>query len=499
MPILDFPNNPTPGQQYNAPNSAVYTWDSAKGVWTSSAGGTPPVPNPPSITTPSITFPVDGADNVNVSAGLTLTSSTYAGINSPGSHQSSDWQVSLDNPLVISSNTITGVSSLSLSTTLTILGANLDGFSIGDTVTNGLSGINTATGTISSINSTTVVLNPGDPDWSVGQTLYKGTQVINSVANTSNLTSFNIASPTLLGNSTYFARVRYRSSSSPAIVSSWSAWCNFATSTQYITCTPTYPSLPVTYPPYNCNTNVNTAGVTNLAYAWSNCPGIGDFPCIDTSACTNFQFTWHSSGLTSLPPLDTSSGTNFQGAWSNCTNGFISFPLLDLSSGTNFQSAWSLCTALRSFPGTLDLSSGTNFEGAWSVCTFLGSFPGTLDLSSGTSFQSAWTRCSSLTSFPGTLDLSSGTNFQSAWDGCTALRSFPAGMFDTCTATNFSFAWGYCALTQTSVNNILVSLDTAGQSNGTVHLDNGTSAAPSGAGLTAKLSLVAKGWIVYTN
>jgi hypothetical protein len=72
-------------------------------------------------------------------------------------------------------------------------------------------------------------------------------------------------------------------------------------------------------------------------------------------------------------------------------------------------------------------------------------------------------------------------------------------MFDTCTATSFSTAWYNCALSQTSVDNILVSLDTAGQSNGIVDIWGGTSAAPSATGLAAKASLQGRGWTVITN
>jgi hypothetical protein len=69
-------------------------------------------------------------------------------------------------------------------------------------------------------------------------------------------------------------------------------------------------------------------------------------------------------------------------------------------------------------------------------------------------------------------------------------------MFDTCTATDFSVAWSNCALSSQSVDNILVSLDTAGQSNGTVSIDGGTNSYPGAAGLAAKASLEAKGWSV---
>ena len=58
----------------------------------------------------------------------------------------------------------------------------------------------------------------------------------------------------------------------------------------------------------------------------------------------------------------------------------------------------------------------------------------------------------------------------------------------------------FANLTQTSVDNILMALDTAGYSNGTVDLSGGTSAAPSvGTGQPAVTSLQGKGWTVTTN
>jgi len=77
--------------------------------------------------------------------------------------------------------------------------------------------------------------------------------------------------------------------------------------------------------------------------------------------------------------------------------------------------------------------------------------------------------------------------------------TFPAGVFDTCTATNFNNAWTNCALSQQSVDNILVSLDTAGQENGIVNIDGGTSSPPSLTGWNAVASLEGKGWTVMVN
>jgi hypothetical protein len=215
---------------------------------------------------------------------------------------------------------------------------------------------------------------------------------------------------------------------------------------------------------------------TNFQAAWRQCSSLTSFPLLDVSSGTNFSFAWLGcTSLASFPPLDVSSGTNFTSAWWQCTS-LTSFPPLDVSSGTNFQAAWYECSSLTSFP-PLDVSSGTNFQSAWSQCSSLTSFP-LLDVSSGTNFQSAWSQCSSLTSFP-LLDVSSGINFTYAWLGCTSLASFPANFFDvtgTLNSTAFADAFLNCALTAASIENILTSLVTNGQSNITLGLTGGTNA-----------------------
>lgn len=241
---------------------------------------------------------------------------------------------------------------------------------------------------------------------------------------------------------------------------------------------------------------LDVSSSTNFSSAWFGCWALASFPLLDVSSGTDFYYAWGDCiNLDSFPLLDTSSGVYFSGAWYNC-NDLISFPLLNVSQGIDFSRAWESCNGLTSFPA-LDMSLGTNFSNAWTNCTSLASFSA-VNVSSGTNFQQSWASCASLTSFP-FIDLSSGTNFSGAWSGCGNLTTFPAGMFDSCLATNFSGAWLFCALSQTSVDNILVSLDTAGQSNGTLSLNAGTSSAPGPAGLAAKTSLQGKGWTVSTN
>ena len=141
----------------------------------------------------------------------------------------------------------------------------------------------------------------------------------------------------------------------------------------------------------------------------------------------------------------------------------------------------------------------TDFFAAWASCSSMtGPFP-LIDTSSGTDFFAAWHSCSSMTGpFP-LIDTSSGTDFSYAWDGCISLTSFPANMFDACPATDFTSAFDNCALNQTSIDNILVSIAAAGTSGGTLDMTGGTNATPSATGLAAKATLVGRGWTVTHN
>lgn len=206
---------------------------------------------------------------------------------------------------------------------------------------------------------------------------------------------------------------------------------------------------------------------------------------------TNFFGAWNGcSSLTSFPLIDTSSGTDFGYAWQRCTS-LTSFPLIDTSSGTNFAITWYNCSSLTSFP-LIDTSSGTIFVETWLGCSSLTSFP-LIDTSSGTNFNGTFTLCSNLTSFP-LIDTSSGTNFVSGWSTCSSLENFPANAFDTNIASNYNNAFTSTNLTTQSIDDILVSLDTSGVSNGTFTQSGGQ--APSATGEAAIDSLVGKGWTI---
>jgi len=208
-------------------------------------------------------------------------------------------------------------------------------------------------------------------------------------------------------------------------------------------------------------------------------------------AVTDFSQYWREwSELTSFPLIDTSSGTRFNTAWDNC-NSLTSFPLIDTSAGTRFDGAWRDCSSLTSFP-LIDTSAGTSFFLAWDKCSSLTSFP-LIDTSAGTSFDSAWRECRSLTSFP-LIDTSSGTNFNQAWRDCRNLTSFPAGLFDNIKGGNFTDAFTETALTQTSIDNVLVSLVASGISAGVFDQSGGS--APSSTGEAAIDTLRSRGWTV---
>ena len=235
---------------------------------------------------------------------------------------------------------------------------------------------------------------------------------------------------------------------------------------------------------------IDTSSATTLSGAWRSCFSLTSFPEINTSNVTSLDSTWaFCSSLTSFPLINTSNVTNFAAAWRNCS--LTSFPEIDTSSGSDFSVAWSDCTSLTSFP-LINTSNATSLRFAWNNCSSLTSFP-SIDTSNVTDFSVAWSRCSSLTSFP-EIDTSSGTNFVNAWFSCVSLVDFPANVFDSTPATDFANAFLNTNLSQQSIDNILVSINTAGTSNGTFDQSGGS--APSSAGQAAIDSLRSRGWTV---
>ena len=247
---------------------------------------------------------------------------------------------------------------------------------------------------------------------------------------------------------------------------------------------------------------IDTSNCTTVNQTWRNCGTLTSFPSINTSKITGIGFyaTWlYNYNLTSFPLIDTSQATSLQLTWEDCQN-LTSFPLIDTSNCTDINQCWVRNFKLTSFP-LINTSKVTNFYQTWYGCSGFTSFP-LLDTSSGTNFSGTWYGCSSLTSFPA-INTSKGTNFTQTWYGCTSLVTFPANVFDTCQTINYQGAFQNCALNQTSVDNILVSVALASTtyslSNGQIDINGGTSSTPSATGLAAKATLVGRGWTVNTN
>ena len=255
---------------------------------------------------------------------------------------------------------------------------------------------------------------------------------------------------------------------------------------------------------------INTAAGTGFNSAWYLCTSLTSFPLINTAAGIDFREAWLGcSSLTSFPLIDTAAGTNFGSTWRDCSS-LTSFPLINTAAGTNFGAAWQSCFSLTSFP-LIDTAAGTNFGSAWFNCTSLTSFP-LIDTAAGTSFSRAWYNNDGLTAFPA-LDFDAAvglasdasntyTGFRETWFSCGALANFPANIFDNTTCTRYLDAFTGCALTAQSIENILVSINTAGTSNGNLSLQGGTNAGAStwtAPAIAAYDALVARGWTITRN
>ena len=255
---------------------------------------------------------------------------------------------------------------------------------------------------------------------------------------------------------------------------------------------------------------IDTAQGVNFLVAWRGCSSLTSFPLINTSSATSLAQAWFGcNSLTSFPLLNTSSVTTLNYAWYGC-NSLTSFPLIDTSSCANFAQTWLGCSGLTSFPA-LNTSAGTNFRDAWFGCGGLTSFP-VIDTSAGTDFSRTWYSCGSLAVFPSLdFDAATGlasdasntfTGFRQTWFSCGALTTFPANLFDNTTCTRYLDAFTDCALTAASIENILVSINTANTSDGNLSLQGGTNAAQSTwttAATNAYNALVGRGWTITFN
>ena len=134
----------------------------------------------------------------------------------------------------------------------------------------------------------------------------------------------------------------------------------------------------------------------------------------------------------------------------------------------------------------------------WRGRTELRSFPAEAAAATWQALGSAWRGCTGLTVFPA-LALAAVTGASNAWRDCAALTDFPGASLAGAPATDWTSAWQGCALTQASVDSILLALAANGHANGVLGLQSGANATPSATGKTAADQLRARGWTVSLN
>lgn len=83
-----------------------------------------------------------------------------------------------------------------------------------------------------------------------------------------------------------------------------------------------------------------------------------------------YGFRINAPYITEFPLVNVSCFTNFEYAFSGCTS-LLSIPALDFSNGTQFGLAFKDCSALTGFSGTVDFSNGEDLTNAFYNCTSL--------------------------------------------------------------------------------------------------------------------------------
>jgi hypothetical protein len=265
---------------------------------------------------------------------------------------------------------------------------------------------------------------------------------------------------------------------------------------------------------------IDTSKGTVFNGAWYNCISLTSFPAINVSAGTIFSTTWQNcTNLRTFEPTDFYSATSLNQAWLNCTS-LSSFPQISCPNVTILNNAWWNCTSLSSFP-LIDTSQVTQFQRAWNNCNSLTSFPA-INTDSSVILQETWYNCNSLTSFPaintsavttiyGTwqnclslssfpqIDCRSVTNVGQAWYNCANLEHFPAGVFDNTSGTTaFNNTFLNTKLNTQSIDNVIVSINNANTSGGTLLLNSTNMQPPSYWGIAASGELANRGWTVTT-
>ena len=226
--------------------------------------------------------------------------------------------------------------------------------------------------------------------------------------------------------------------------------------------------------------------------------------------------------------------TNLNSSYFGCINlRTVNFPQLDQfnrpygKSLVSLNSSFEGCTSLTSI-GFFDTSSVLSWRSTFAGCSSLQSLPN-LDYTRGSRFPKTF-KDSGLVKWDAARPFSEvGIEFQDTWSGCSNLKDFPPGMFDNIFQNSVNaFARGNpslgasgftqlqrmrgafqgCALTPTSIENILVSLTKTKFKDGTpseyigIDISGGTNAGKStwtANAISAYNTLIGRNWQITFN
>lgn len=171
---------------------------------------------------------------------------------------------------------------------------------------------------------------------------------------------------------------------------------------------------------------LDTSGLTNMAYMFDGCTNLSSIPNLNTSKVElmNNAFS-RCSNLVSIPNLNTSKVESMSYLFAGCSN-LVSIPQLDTSNVTTMYGMFRGCKALVSIP-ELDTSNVTTMETMFHGCYKITSIP-ELNTSNVTTMEEMFCFCSSLVQAP-QIDTSNVVSIRSMFNSCSQLKTVP--LFDS--------------------------------------------------------------------
>lgn len=229
--------------------------------------------------------------------------------------------------------------------------------------------------------------------------------------------------------------------------------------------------------------------------AWRRFGKLKSIPFFDCSDGENFSDAWRDTDLEAIPDgLNFSKATLMNGAWMRCN--MQSMPVINTSSNRGFVNTWFGNEELAELP-LLDTSEGRNFSGCCRDMRSLVFVPA-WDTRNSSNYVATFRNCVELVALP-LWDFHIATNCTQLCLGAKKMRDVTPEAFFESPCTRLGRAFEDCALSEASVNNIFIGLNAAGTSDGFLDMHLGTSAAPTGDGLSAKLAMEGRGWAIQVN